>query len=306
MPKGSDPTSDYLPDVGPDPRDFSWSWPAIGHCSRGLGAENVLMHKLAALALGLAGLGLGYLLGSRQSDAPDTSAPQRNFRADFGPIKVKEGEILKFEEPQASQAAQLLSAHDGLYSLSPAEQIHAIILLEELAPFEKRDIPGFEISAYADRYISALHLQTSHLLRKADPARQANYQRLHEALDQLNLAEVNFESEFVGGTGASRDRRVEHMDVAKALSKWALRITEGTHPTNPSPGESLKALRAKLAQPVELDADIILPDRLAATQQNTRAARATMIKLLDQVAVELANWPPETAEDLAPLLLKTL
>jgi len=264
------------------------------------------MYKFFVIASGMVGLGLGYVLGTSLRAVTPQISPKPLFRADLGPMEIKEGTILDFDEPFTTQAIQLLSSHDGLYSLSPAEQVYSIILLQEHAPFDKRNIPGFEISTYADRYIRALHLQTSHLLHKADPARQANYQRLHAALDQLNLAEANFESEYIGGTGSYRNRRVEHMDIAKALSKWALRLAEGTHPTNPKPGESLKALRTKLAQPFELEADIIPPERLAATQQNTRAARDSMIRLLDQVAVELANWPPETAEDLAPLLLQTL
>ncbi len=260
-----------------------------------------LLLPLSFLLVFAAGLALGPAINGWLS-APDETAPDGGYSPSFGDIRTREGVLRAHEEGFNRQAAAFLSENGN--SLAPIEHLHAIVQLEEQFPYDTRDIAGCDIAYYADRFIGARHLLTSHLLSMSPEVHRAKFQRLHDLLERLNTAEREYQTSFVGGTGAYRNRRVEHMEVEKALSKWALRLATGKHPNNLAAAASFKALRDKLGQNDE-DHGHLYPDQVEGFRKGTRAQRDNLIGLLDELALELTTWPPEASQDLAALILRT-
>ena len=267
--------------------------------------ENDTMRRfawpLSLLLVFAAGLALGPSAAGWLS-ANHGPAPDGGYSPGFGNIRTQEGILKADQESFNRQAAAFLSENGN--SLAPIEHLHAIVQLEEQFPYDTRDIAGCDIAYYADRFIGARHFLTSHLLRGASAEHQDKVRRLHGLLERINAAESVYQSDFVGGTGAHRDRRVEHMKVEKALSKWALRLASGKHPANLTAAANFKALRDKLGQNDE-DHGHLYPDQVEDFRKGTRAQRDQLIRLLDELALELTTWPPEASKEFANLILRT-
>jgi hypothetical protein len=256
---------------------------------------------LSFLVVFAAGLAFGQSVADRLTPAEATAAPVGHTPR-FGDISTQEG-VLKVNEIEFNQQATGFLSHKG-NSLTPIEHLLAIVQLEALFPYDSRDMPGCDITYYADRFIGARYLLTSHLLRGTSTEHQDKVRRLHELLGRVNAAESVYQSLFVGGTGAYRNRRVEHMEVEKALSRWALRLSTGKHPANLTAAVNFKALRDKLGQNDENHSHLCA-EQVDGYRKETRVQRDQLIRLIDELALELTTWPPEASKELATLILRT-
>ena len=256
---------------------------------------------LSLLLVFAAGLALGPSVADRFSRPEPQEVPMGHDPVYSG-ITTQEGVHEANDEVFNRRATTFLSERGN--SLTPVEHLLAIVQFEERYPYDTRPVSGCDISFYCDRFIGARHLLTSHLLAKSPEVHRAKFQRLHDLLERINAAERDYQTSFVGGTGAYRDRRVEHMEVEKALSRWALRLAAGPHAAHPEAAVSFKALRDKLGQNDE-DHGHLYPDQVEGYRKGTRAQRDNLIGLLDELALELTTWPPEASQDLAALILRT-
>ena len=212
-------------------------------------------------------------------------------------------------DPELEQeAARFLSGMDTNYPASATEHLLAIVMLHER--YGEPSLAGYQVGSYANRYIDAQALLTAHLLKRAPSAHRDRVARLRVILAELNLSEAAY-CAVGGGTGAYRDRRTEHMVVEDMVSRWALRLAQQPGPTNPDPRKSFRGLFQRLADdqailrkeyatgpdPDPVYVEYILPEKMI--------RRFPILAALGHLTDELKAWPPEVAEELAPLILRT-
>jgi len=99
---------------------------------------------------------------------------------------------------------------------------------------------------------------------------------------------------------------MEHNRVEDAVSRWALRLAKEPSHRNPDVDSLFVKLRQRLAADQEklrreYDGDILGDSRL----KNAAQRRPIIIIKLRELTEELKGWPPELAEELAPMVLQT-
>lgn len=229
-----------------------------------------------------------------------------------GPPSVRPGSPLAVmdydkvvKDPELEQdAARFLVGLHSSYPATATELLLAIVMLRER--YGEPSLAGYQISAYADRYGDAQALLTSHLLKEAAPQHRERYLRLRAILNELNQREGDYVCVF-GGSGCWRDRRMEHMEVEDMLSRWALRLAHEPDSTNPSPLHSFRKLKRRLAADREIVDKDFETDRDGRDffQKQLVIPRGHVITAFNRLMEELKAWPPEVAEDLSPIILRT-
>ena len=209
-------------------------------------------------------------------------------------------------DPELEQeAARFLVGLPSNYPATATELLLAIVMLHER--FGEPYLSGYQISAYADRYGDAQAMLTEHLLKDAPARHRERYLRLRAILNELNRSEAEYECVYCcGGTGCYRGRREEHLQVEDALSSWALRLANEPDSVNPAPVRSFRKLQQHLASSSEAVAMEIKsdPDR-AWIQELLIIPRGHVITAFNRLMEELKAWPPEVAEAISPLILRT-
>ena len=213
------------------------------------------------------------------------------------------GKVIRDPELEQEAARFLVGLHSN-YPATATELLLAIVMLHEL--YGEPYLAGNQISAYADRYGDAQALLTSHLLKDA-PQHRERYLRLRAILDELNQSEGEYYCVYCGGgSDCYRVRREEHLQVEDTLSRWALRLTHRPDSVNPAPGRSFRKLQQHLASSSEAVAKELAsdPDR-AWIRERLIIPRGHVMTAFNRLIEELKAWPPEVAEDLSPLILRT-
>jgi hypothetical protein len=212
------------------------------------------------------------------------------------------------EDRELEQNAEVfLKGLDANYPSSATERLLAVVMLQER--YGEPVLAGYQISSYADRYIAAQAILTTHLLKDAPEQGWERYQRLRAILQRLNQHEAEYCC-LDGGSGCWRDRRRQHMGVEDVVSRWALRRAREPMAGNPQAPETFQKLRARITtQAVELEEEVTRgprqkeePER-AEYLKGKKTERDEILKALDDLANELRSWPPQTAEELGPLVL---
>lgn len=200
------------------------------------------------------------------------------------------------------EAARFLAEQAPEFPVTATESLLAVVILHDRYGAH-RALAGCETAAYADRYIYAEAMLTDQLLKDSPIEHRIRVTALRRALDELNQREAGYACSTQSSSGCGRDRRIEHMKVVDALSRWAFRLASQPGPANP---ESLKALkRSYLAL---ADAEVSLKKEYASRPDYLEMVlkrRLGVLEALDNLSSELKGWPPEVAEDLAPLVLRT-
>jgi hypothetical protein len=208
-------------------------------------------------------------------------------------------------DPELEQeAARFLVGLDRNYPGTATELMLGIVMLHQ--QYGEPHLFGYQISSYADRYGDAQALLTSHLLKDAPAQHRDRYLRLRAILNELNQREGDYVCVF-GGTGCWRDRRMEHLEVEDMLSRWALRLAHEPGSTNLSPLRSFSKLQHRLS------ADKEFVDKEFETDRDDRdffqkqlvIPRGHVITAFNRLIEELKAWPPEVADELSPLILRT-
>jgi len=204
----------------------------------------------------------------------------------------------------AGLATSFLDGLDGNCPPSPAEKVIAIVMAQDRygLPY----LAGYQISSYAHRYGDALGLLTTYRLKAAPARHPERYARLREALSLLNEREGEYCAAVFGGSGAYRDRRVEHIRVEDFISGQALRLASSPAGADADPRRSFRGLISRLESDQQFLAEGLKGDQLLEyrLKEGARCQREIM-KTFGQVMEELQGWPPEVAEGLAPLILQT-
>lgn len=267
------------------------------------GGFNCRMSLPWRLVLVLSGFASGFLLHAWSPWAPfKTPVRQSAPLAEIDYVDVVRDPGLEQE------AARFLSGMDTNYPASATEHLLAIVMLHER--YGEPNLGGYQISSYANRYIDAQALLTAHMLKGAPSAHRDRVARLRVILTELNWSEAEY-CAVGGGTGAYRDRRTEHMVVEDMISRWALRLAKQPGSTNPDPRKAFRDLFQRLADdqailrkeyvtgpdPDPIAEEYILPEKMI--------RRFPILAALGHLTDELKAWPPEVAEELAPLILRT-
>lgn len=202
----------------------------------------------------------------------------------------------------ATEAMTFLDGLDDNCPQTSTERVIAIVMAQDR--YGLPPLAGFQIASYADRYSDALGLLTAHRLREAPAIHRERYEKVRKALSLLNEREGDYCGYVFGGTGAYRDRRVEHMQVEEFMSGWALRLVKSPAATNPDPRKSFSGLIGRLEadhQTLEkaLKSDILREYRLEEGAKCRRKIMEAFVPLME----ELKAWPPEVSDGLAPLIL---
>jgi hypothetical protein len=214
------------------------------------------------------------------------------------------GKVIRDPELE-EEAARFLVELDSNYPGTATELLLAIVMLHEL--YGEPYLAGCQISAYADRYGDAQAILTAHLLKDAPSQHRERFLRLRAILNELNRSEAEYDCIYcAGGSGCYRDRREEHLQVEDTLSRWALRLTHQPDSFNPDPVRSFRKLQQYLASSSEaVDKELASdPDR-AWIREPLIIPRGHVITAFNRLIEELKAWPPEVAEDLSPLILRT-
>lgn len=208
----------------------------------------------------------------------------------------------EFEE----EAARFLVELDSNYPGTATELLLAIVMLHER--YGEPYLAGCQISAYADRYGDAQAMLTAHLLKDAPAHHRERFLRLRAILNELNRSEAEYECVYCrGGSGCYRERREENVQVEDTLSRWALRLVHEPDSVNPAPRSSFLKLQHRLAADKELVDEAYESDRddRDFVQKELVIPRGRLITAFNRLIEELKAWPPEVAEDLSPLILRT-
>lgn len=206
------------------------------------------------------------------------------------------------------EAARFLSGMDTNYPASATEHLLAIVMLHER--YGEPSLAGYQVGSYANRYIDAQALLTTHLLKGAPSAHRDRVARLRVILTDLNWSEAEY-CAVGGGTGAYRDRRIEHMVVEDMISRFALRLAKQPGSTNPDPRKSFRGLFQRLAddQAILRKEYVTGPDHDPIAEEyilpEKMIRRFPILAALGHLTDELKAWPPEVADELAPLILRT-
>jgi len=254
------------------------------------------LRNLAFLCIGLVvgGLLQAWLWSGRTKDSVRPPGPLEAL--DYGDL---------LRDPKfGAKAADFLLTLDDNCPETPAERVLAVALLQQR--YGAPGLAGYQISSHAIRYHGAQSLITDHLIQDAPAEHRARVERLRKILRQLVEAEGDYCGWVLGGTGAYRDRTMEHNLVEEAVSRWALRLAKEPGARNPdAPGVFMK-LRQRLDADQESLRRLYKGDELGPMKlRNALQYRPRILSQLAALANELKGWPPEVAEELEPLILQT-
>ncbi len=221
-----------------------------------------------------------------------------------GPLEALNYNDLLLDQEFNTRASGFLLDQDENCPETPAERIVSLVLLHQRNP--SPSLAGFQIASYATRYHGAQALLTDHLIKDSPASHRARVERLRRILRELVEAEAEYCGNVFGGSGSYRDRMMEHNRVEDAVSRWALRLAKEPGQRNPDADAPFVKLRLRLAADHEklrreYDGDIMGDYRLKSAAQR----RPIVIVKLRALTEELNGWPPEVAEELAPMVLQT-
>lgn len=204
----------------------------------------------------------------------------------------------------ATEAMTFLDGLDDNCPQTSTERVIAIVMAQDR--YGLPPLAGVQIASYADRYSDALGLLTAYRLREAPAIHRERYEKVRKALSLLNEREGYYCGYVFGGTGAYRDRRVEHMQVEEFMSGWALRLVKSPAATNPDPRKSFGALVSRLESDHQTLEKIFKDDVLREYRLEEGArCRREIMEAFARLMEELKAWPPEVSDGLAPLILQT-
>lgn len=185
------------------------------------------------------------------------------------------------------------------------EALIAIVALHER--FGPHCLYGYQISSYAFRYCSAKAAITDHLVRSSPVVHRERVKHIRRTLRRLMDAEIEFSTYLNTGNGIARDIAMEWCEVERIFSEWAVRTADGSGV--PRAGSSnpflshIDAIRKDdPGRYVRFDPGEHLKEGRLVTQAKGEA----IIRILNQLADELSAWPPEAAEELSGLILKSI
>ncbi len=233
-----------------------------------------------------------------------SAEPAKAFSAMPGPLEVLNFDELLNDQEFKARADDFLREYDEDRPGSSSERVVSLVMLHQRNP--EPFLGGYEIRHYAMRYHGAQALLTDYAIKGAPQAHRARVERLRRILRELVAAEANYCADVFGGSGSYRDRMMEHNRVEDAVSRWALRLAKEPDQRNPDADSLFVKLRHRLDidQAILRDEfrDYALKDvylKIAAER------RPIVIVKLRALTEELKGWPPEVAEELAPLVLQT-
>jgi|GEM_PF-5877207 len=235
------------------------------------------------------------------------STPER--KASAWDAKMRSGDgpygFSKMESMDGAAMECFASMDSNVPFDSTNEALIAIVALHER--FGPHYLYGYQISSYAFRYTSAKAAITDHLLRSSSAAHREKVKAIRKTLRRLMDAEIEFATYLNIGTGTAREIAMEWCEVERVFSEWAVR-TDGVSGVP----------RAGSTNPFQRHIDAIRKDdpgryvrfdpgeHLNEGRLTTKANGEAIIRVLNQLADELSAWPPEAAEELSDLILKSI
>jgi hypothetical protein len=265
----------------------------------GLWCQNYLMLSLKNIGFLCLGLVVGCLFHAWIS-----AEPAKASAAMPGPLEVLNFDELLNDQEFKARADDFLREYDEDRPGSSTERVVSLVMLHQRNP--EPSLGGYEISHYAMRYHGAQALLADYAIKGAPKAHRIRVERLRGILRELVTAEANYCANVFGGSGSYRDRMMEHNRVEDAVSRWALRLAKEPSQRNPDADSLFVKLRQRLAADQDIlrheFQDYALKDvylKIAAER------RPIVIVKLRALTEELKGWPPEAAEELAPLVLQT-
>ncbi len=221
-----------------------------------------------------------------------------------GPLEALNYAELLSDQEFNTRATTFLDEQDENCPETPAERVVSLVLLHQRNPAPS--LAGFQITSYATRYHGAQALLTDYLIKDSPAAHRARVERLRRILRELVTAEGEYAMNVYVGSGSYRDRMMEHNRVEDAVSRWALRLAKEPGERNPDADSLFVKLRQHLAADHENLRRLFQEHELVDSRlQGAAQCRPIVIVKLRALTEELKGWPPEVAEELAPMVLQT-
>ena len=236
-------------------------------------------------------------------------AGEKSVARQSAPLLELDYDRLRLDVEFEAEAAEFIRKLDTNYPATAAESLLAVVMLHER--YGEPHLFGAQIYSYADRYIEAQALLTKHILKDSPPEYCEKVARLRSALNDLNLREIDYSCSTSPGSGCARDVRTDYMLAEDALSRWALHFAKHPCGVNPDPRKAFQKHYDRLAtdqarleksyEDLTREKDPIASLILNEAKKN----RPPVVAALDRLCEVLKDWPPEVAEDLMPLVLRT-
>jgi len=201
------------------------------------------------------------------------------------------------------KAAAFIANLDKNYPATATESLFAMVMLHDR--YGQPSLAGYQITSYNQRYIDALAILTTHLIKDSPPAHRERFARLRAALSELNEADIAYGCVIGPGSGCVRDRMTNYVPVEDAVARWALHLATRPPGANPDPRRSFRKIYERLANDHEALRERLGPPDEVVNHILAKAAenRPAIVLALDKVCKELKGWPPEVAEELSTLVL---
>jgi hypothetical protein len=233
-----------------------------------------------------------------------SAEPAKASAAMPGPLEALNYAELLSDQEFNTRATNFLDDQDENCPETPAERVVSLVLLHQRNP--SPSLAGVQMTSYATRYHGAQALLADYVIKGAPQAHRTRVNRLRRILGELVTAEAEYCANVFGGSGSYRERMMEHNRVEDVVSRWALRLAKESGQRNPDADSLFVKLRHRLADDQEklrreYDGDILGDSRL----KNAAQRRPIIIVKLRALTEELKGWPPEVAEELAPMVLQT-
>lgn len=233
-----------------------------------------------------------------------SAEPAKASAAMPGPLEALNYAELLSDQEFNTRATTFLDEQDENCPETPAERVVSLVLLHQRNPAPS--LAGFQITSYATRYHGAQALLTDYLIKDSPAAHRARVERLRRILRELVTAEGEYAMNVYVGSGSYRDRMMEHNRVEDAVSRWALRLAKEPGERNPDADSLFVKLRQHLAADHENLRRLFQEHELVDSRlQGAAQYRPIVIVKLRALTEELKGWPPEVAEELAPMVLQT-
>lgn len=233
-----------------------------------------------------------------------SAEPAKASAAMPGPLEALNYAELLSDQEFNTRATSFLDEQDENCPETPAERVVSLVLLHQRNP--SPSLAGVQITSYATRYHGAQALLTDYLIKDSPAAHRGRVERLRRILRELVTAEGEYAMNVYVGSGSYRDRMMEHNRVEDAVSRWALRLAKEPGERNPDADSLFVKLRQHLAADHENLRRLFQEHELVDSRlQGAAQYRPIVIVKLRALTEELKGWPPEVAEELAPMVLQT-
>jgi hypothetical protein len=230
--------------------------------------------------------------------------PAKASAAMPGPLEVLNYDELLNDQEFKARADDFLREYDEDRPGSSMERVVSLVMLHQRNP--EPSLGGYQITHYAMRYHGAQALLTDYAIKGAPQAHRARVERLRRILRELVAAEANYYADVFGGSGSYRERMMEHNRVEDAVSRWALRLAKEPGQRNPEADSLFVKLRHRLDVDQAILRDEFQDYALKDVYLKIAAERRPIVIVkLRALTEELKGWPPEVAEELAPMILQT-